>query len=255
MVVSRDEALGMFQENKFKVEIIEGLPADATITLYRVGPMVDLCTGPHLPNSGYLKSVAITNMSRAMWRADASKEPLQRVYGITFPDDASLKDYLHRMEEAKKRDHRNVGTQMELFFFHQLSPGSCFFHPNGTRVYNALITLMRDKYWEYEYDEVVSPNIFNFDLWKTSGHADHYKENMFSFDVEAAEYGLKPMNCPGTLWGCGAEVTKHVHWHSGSTDVVECVQVPTALPGAIVAVLSLPSPTPFLCTQPLKFNS
>lgn len=198
VVVSRDEALGMFQENKFKVEIIEGLPHDATITLYRVGPMVDLCTGPHLPNSGYLKSMAITNMSRAMWRADASKEPLQRVYGITFPDDASLKDYLHRMEEAKKRDHRNVGTQMELFFFHQLSPGSCFFHPNGARVYNALVTLMRDKYWEYEYEEVVSPNIFNFDLWKTSGHADHYKENMFSFDVEAAEYGLKPMNCPGT---------------------------------------------------------
>ncbi|WIA11803.1 hypothetical protein OEZ86_002795 [Tetradesmus obliquus] len=197
VVVSRDEALAMFTENKFKIEIINGLPADATISLYRVGPMVDLCTGPHLPSTSFLKAAAVTNVSRAFWRADVTKEPLQRVYGITFPDSKQLKEYQHRIEEAKKRDHRNVGVQQELFFFHPLSPGSCFFLPHGGRIYNTLVELMREKYWEYEYEEVVSPNIYNFDLWKTSGHADHYRENMFAFDVEKAEYGLKPMNCPG----------------------------------------------------------
>lgn len=197
VVVSRDEALGMFQENKFKIEIIQGLPEDATISLYRVGPMVDLCHGPHLPSTGHLKAIGVTNVSRAFWRADVTKEPLQRVYGITFPDKAQLKEYQRRIEEAKKRDHRNVGVQQDLFFFHHLSPGSAFFLPHGGRIYNTLIDLMREKYWEYEYEEVVSPNIYNFDLWKTSGHADHYRDNMFSFDVEKQEYGLKPMNCPG----------------------------------------------------------
>ena len=101
------------------------------------------------------------------------------------------------MEEARKRDHRVVGVQQELFFFHPLSPGSAFFLPAGARVYNALVALIREKYWAYEYEEVVTPNVFNFELWKTSGHADHYRENMFAFDVEKQEFGLKPMNCPG----------------------------------------------------------
>lgn len=126
-----------------------------------------------------------------------NKEPLQRVYGITFPDNKLLKEYKLRIEEAKKRDHRNLGTTQELFFFHQWSPGSCFFLPNGTRIYNALMDMVKEKYWKYGYDEVMSPNIFNFELWKTSGHAAHYKENMFSFEVEKQEFGLKPMNCPG----------------------------------------------------------
>lgn len=195
--VSRDEALTMFEENKFKVEIISDLPADVVISCYKCGPMVDLCTGPHVPNTGLLKAVGVNSMSRAFWRADVNREPLQRVYAITFPDDKELKEYQHRIEEAKKRDHRNVGTQQELFFFHPLSPGSCFFLPHGARIYNAMVEYMREKYWEYDYDEVVTPNIFNFDLWKTSGHAEHYKENMFSFSVEKAEFGLKPMNCPG----------------------------------------------------------
>ncbi|PSC73319.1 threonine-tRNA mitochondrial [Micractinium conductrix] len=195
--VSREEALSMFQENKFKVEIISDLPAEAVISCYRCGPMVDLCHGPHVPNTGLLKAVGVNSMSRAFWRADVNREPLQRVYAITFPDDKELKEYQHRMEEAKKRDHRNVGTQQELFFFHPLSPGSCFFLPHGARIYNSMVEFMREKYWEYDYDEVVTPNIFNFDLWKTSGHAEHYRENMFSFNVEKAEFGLKPMNCPG----------------------------------------------------------
>ncbi|KAI3432854.1 hypothetical protein D9Q98_010437 [Chlorella vulgaris] len=195
--VSREEALSMFEENKFKVEIISDLPADAIISCYKCGPMVDLCHGPHVPNTSLLKAVGVSSMSRAFWRADVNREPLQRVYAITFPDDKELKEYQHRMEEAKKRDHRNVGTQQELFFFHPLSPGSCFFLPHGARIYNAMVEFMREKYWEFDYEEVVTPNIFNFDLWKTSGHADHYREHMFLFAVEKAEFGLKPMNCPG----------------------------------------------------------
>ena len=126
-----------------------------------------------------------------------NREPLQRVYGVSFPDIKQLKEFKRRMEEAKKRDHRLIGTNQDLFFFHHWSPGSCFFQPAGTRIYNALLELIREKYWEYEYEEVCSPNVFNFELWKTSGHAAHYKENMFSFDVEKQEFGLKPMNCPG----------------------------------------------------------
>ncbi|KAK2078954.1 hypothetical protein QBZ16_002644 [Prototheca wickerhamii] len=196
-VVSRDEALDMFRENKFKVELIQGLPADARITVYRCGPMVDLCRGPHLPNTGLVKASAVTNASRAFWRADVTKEPLQRVYAISYPDDKELKEYQRRIEEAKKRDHRLLGAQQELFFFHPLSPGSCFFLPAGARVYNSLIQLMREKYWKYGFEEVVTPNMFNMELWNTSGHAAHYKENMFCFQVEKQEFGLKPMNCPG----------------------------------------------------------
>ncbi|KAL6782374.1 TST1 [Auxenochlorella protothecoides x Auxenochlorella symbiontica] len=197
VTVSRAEALEMFQENKFKVELIQGLPEDASITCYRCGPMVDLCRGPHVPNTGALRAVAVTNASRAFWRADVTREPLQRVYAIAFPEDKELKEYQHRIEEAKKRDHRLLGAQQELFFFHQLSPGSCFFLPAGTRIYNALVEFIRQKYWKYGFEEVVTPNIYNMDLWKTSGHAAHYKENMFCFDIEKGEFGLKPMNCPG----------------------------------------------------------
>ena len=197
VVVTREEALSMFQENKFKVEIIQNLPEDAVISVYRCGPMVDLCHGPHVPNTSLLKCHAVTSASRSFWRADVKNDPLIRVYGITFPEKKLLSDYKHRIEEAKKRDHRVIGVQQELFFFHPLSPGSCFFLPNGARVYKELINFLREKYWTYEFQEVVTPNIYNFDLWKTSGHAGHYSENMFCFDIEKQKYGLKPMNCPG----------------------------------------------------------
>jgi len=183
-VVSREEALGMFRENKFKVELIEGLPADSEITLYRCGPMVDLCTGPHLPNTGYLKAAKVTSASCAFWRADANKEALQRVYGITFPEKAQLAEYEHRRAEAEKRDHRRVATAQDLVLWHPLSPGSAFMMPAGARVYNSLINFMRELYWEHEFDEVVTPNLYNFELWNTSGHAAHYKDNMFCVEVE-----------------------------------------------------------------------
>ncbi len=197
VVVTKAEALAMFDENKFKTEMISAFPDQEVISCYRVGPMVDLCHGPHVPTTGHLRAVGVTAMSRAFWRADVAREPLQRVYGIAFPDDKELKAWEHRMEEARRRDHRNVGVQQELFFFHALSPGSCFFLPHGCRIYNSLIGYIREKYWEYGYDEVVTPNIYNFALWETSGHAAHYRQNMFGFAVEKADFGLKPMNCPG----------------------------------------------------------
>lgn len=196
-VVTREEALHMFQENPFKVEVIEGLPEGSTITLYRNGPFCDLCRGPHVPHSGLIKSFTINQMTRAFWRADVNNAPLMRVYGVSFPDKKLLKKYEHKIAEAKKRDHRVIGLKQDLFFFNPVSPGSCFFQPYGTRVYNKLLSFVKEKYWNYGYEEVTSPNIFHFDLWNTSGHAGHYKQNMFTFNVEKEEWGMKPMNCPG----------------------------------------------------------
>jgi threonyl-tRNA synthetase len=197
VVVTRDEALALFDENPFKQEIIGGLAPDATISVYRCGPMVDLCTGPHLPNTGYVKAGKVTAASSAFWRGDAKNPALQRVYGVTFPDKAALAAYEHRIAEAKKRDHRVVGATQDLIHFHPLSPGSAFFMPHGARIYTALVAYIRGLYWRYEFEEVISPNLYNMELWHKSGHATHYKENMFCLDVEKAEFGLKPMNCPG----------------------------------------------------------
>lgn len=195
--VTRDEALQMFADNAFKVEIINELPADKTITVYRCGTLVDLCRGPHIPHTGHVKALACTKASASYWRGRADRESLQRVYGISFPDKKELAEYMHRLEEAKKRDHRLLGQQQDLFFFHPLSPGSCFFLPHGARVYNKLIDFIRAEYRKRGYQEVVSPNMFNMELWNISGHAANYRDNMFLFEVEKQEFGLKPMNCPG----------------------------------------------------------
>ncbi|KAL6839149.1 hypothetical protein ACP4OV_031040 [Aristida adscensionis] len=195
--VTRPEALEMFAENKFKVEIINELPEDKTITVYRCGPLVDLCRGPHIPNTSFVKAFSCLKASSSYWRGKADRESLQRVYGISFPDSKRLKEYKHYLEEAKKRDHRVLGQTQELFFFHQLSPGSCFFLPHGARIYNKLMDFMRQQYRDRGYEEVLSPNIYNMQLWETSGHAANYKENMFVFEIEKQEFGLKPMNCPG----------------------------------------------------------
>ncbi|WOL17014.1 threonine--tRNA ligase, mitochondrial 1 [Canna indica] len=195
--VSREQALEMFAENKFKVEIINELPEDKTITVYRCGPLVDLCRGPHIPNTSFVKAFACLKASSSYWRGKSDRESLQRVYGISFPDSKRLKEYLTLLEEAKKRDHRILGQNQDLFFFHPLSPGSCFFLPHGTRIYNKLIDFLRAQYRDRGYQEVLSPNIYNMQLWETSGHAANYKENMFVFEIEKQEFGLKPMNCPG----------------------------------------------------------
>nr|GMD15103.1 threonine--tRNA ligase, mitochondrial 1-like [Ipomoea batatas] len=195
--VTRDQALEMFSDNKFKVEIIKDLPEDKTITVYRCGPLVDLCRGPHIPNTSFVKAFGCTKASSAYWRGDKDRESLQRVYGISYPDQKRLKEYLAMLEEAKKYDHRELTKKQELFFFHPLSPGSCFFLPHGARVCNKLLEFIRGQYWKRGYEEVWSPNVYNMQLWETSGHAANYKENMFVFEIDKQEFGLKPMNCPG----------------------------------------------------------
>uniref|UniRef100_A0A0D9WTU3 threonine--tRNA ligase n=1 Tax=Leersia perrieri TaxID=77586 RepID=A0A0D9WTU3_9ORYZ len=179
------------------VEIINELPEDKTITVYRCGPLVDLCRGPHIPNTSFVKAFACLKASSSYWRGQADRESLQRVYGISFPDSKRLKEYKHMLEEAKKRDHRLLGQSQDLFFFHPLSPGSCFFLPHGAIIYNKLMDFLRQQYRDRGYQEVLSPNIYNMQLWETSGHAANYKENMFVFEIEKQEFGLKPMNCPG----------------------------------------------------------
>ncbi|XP_022733881.1 threonine--tRNA ligase, mitochondrial 1-like isoform X2 [Durio zibethinus] len=195
--VTREQAIEIFSENNFKVEIINDLPVDKTITVYRCGPLVDLCRGPHIPNTSFVKAFACLKASSAYWRGNKDRESLQRVYGISYPDQKRLKEYIHQLEEAKKYDHRLLGTKQELFFCHPLSPGSWFFLPYGTRIYNKLMEFIRNEYWKRGYQEVKSPNMYNMNLWETSGHAANYKENMFLFEIEKQEFGLKPMNCPG----------------------------------------------------------
>lgn len=198
LVVTKEELLEMFAENPFKVALISSkIPDGGRTTAYKSGPIVDLCMGPHLPDAGRVKAFEVVKASSAYWLGQAENDTLQRVYGIAFPEKADLTKWRKQMAEALKRDHRRVGAAQRLFFFDPLSPGSAFFEPHGARIYNGLVDFIKEQYWIREYDEVVTPNVYNFDLWHTSGHALHYKENMFCFDVEGAEFGLKPMNCPG----------------------------------------------------------
>lgn len=192
--VSREQALNIFSDNKFKIELINDLPEDEPITVYRCGPLVDLCRGPHIPSTSFVKAFECLKASAAYWKGEKERESLQRVYGISYPDQKRLKDYKLQLEKAKKNDHRELGRKQELFFMHPCSPGSIFFLPHGTRVYNKLKTFIRNQYWERGYEEVETPDMCNMELWETSGHAAKYKENMYLLDNE---FGLKPMNCPG----------------------------------------------------------
>ncbi|XP_014256412.1 threonine--tRNA ligase, cytoplasmic isoform X2 [Cimex lectularius] len=195
--LSKEDLLEMFKYNQFKVRILkEKVKTDST-TVYRCGPLIDLCRGPHVRHTGYVKSFKLTKNSATYWEGKADAESLQRVYGISFPDNKKMKEWQKFQEEAAKRDHRKLGREQELFFFHELSPGSCFFQPKGARIYNTLIEFIRSEYRERGFQEVVTPNIYNSKLWQTSGHWAHYAENMFSFEVEKEQFALKPMNCPG----------------------------------------------------------
>ena len=158
---------------------------------------LDLCRGPHVRHTGKVKAFTLTKNSSAYWEGDSNAESLQRIYGISFPDTKQLKEWKIFQEEAAKRDHRKLGREQDLFFFHELSPGSCFFQPKGAHIYNKLIEFIRSEYYKRGFQEVVSPNVFNSKLWQTSGHWDHYSENMFKFESEKEVFGLKPMNCPG----------------------------------------------------------
>uniref|UniRef100_A0A8C6PPZ6 threonine--tRNA ligase n=1 Tax=Nothobranchius furzeri TaxID=105023 RepID=A0A8C6PPZ6_NOTFU len=169
------------------------------LNTYECGPLIDLCRGPHVRHTGKIKSLKIHKVSNSStyWEGKADMETLQRIYGISFPDPKMLKEWEKFQEEAKNRDHRKLGREQELFFFHELSPGSCFFLPKGAFIYNTLIEFIRSEYRKRGFQEVVTPNIYNSKLWVTSGHWQHYSENMFSFEAEKETFALKPMNCPG----------------------------------------------------------
>jgi len=198
LIVPKSVALDMFKFNKYKQEIIDKKVPDGTsCTAYKCGTLIDLCKGPHLPNTGYVKALEITKHSSAYWLGNSELDSLQRVYAISFPDTKQLKEFITLRDEAKKRDHRVIGQTQELFFFNQLSPGSAFFLPHGARIYNTLVNFIKAEYWKRGFTEVVSPNVYNTDLWRTSGHYQNYQENMFLFNIEGQEFAMKPMNCPG----------------------------------------------------------
>ncbi|KAL7392066.1 hypothetical protein ABVT39_019109 [Epinephelus coioides] len=195
--IKKETLLEMFKYNKFKCRILNEKVTTPTTTVYRCGPLIDLCRGPHVRHTGKIKALKIHKNSSTYWEGKADMETLQRIYGISFPDPKMLKDWEKFQEEAKNRDHRKLGREQDLFFFHDLSPGSCFFLPKGAFIYNTLIEFIRSEYRKRGFQEVVTPNIYNSKLWQTSGHWQHYSENMFSFEVEKEIFALKPMNCPG----------------------------------------------------------
>ncbi|KAH8119150.1 hypothetical protein DFH11DRAFT_1563230 [Phellopilus nigrolimitatus] len=198
LVVSKETLLEMFSYNKYKKHIIETkIPDGTSTTVYRCGPMVDLCVGPHIPHTGRIKAFMVTKSSASYFLGDQANDSLQRIYGVSFPSKKQLDEYKVFLAEAAKRDHRKIGKEQELFFFNDLSPGSCFFLPHGTRIYNTLLELLRSEYGKRGYQEVISPNMFNAKLWETSGHWQNYKDDMFLLDVEKEKFALKPMNCPG----------------------------------------------------------
>ena len=197
LVVTKEEALDLFSYSPFKSALIQAkVPDNTRTTVYRNGDLIDLCMGPHVPHTGKIKAFKMLRCSAASWLGDANNDQLQRVYGVSFPTKKLLKAHIENLERAKERDHRKLGKEQKLFMFHELSPGSAFFLPHGTIVYNALCEFIRTQYRRRGYSEVVTPNVFNLKLWEQSGHAQHYKDDMFIFDVEGEEWGMKPMNCP-----------------------------------------------------------
>ncbi|HDR7647871.1 TPA: threonine--tRNA ligase [Bacillus mycoides] len=199
--VSREEAKELFQEmnDSLKLELLEAIPNGESVTLYKQGEFVDLCRGPHLPSTGYLKAFQLTNVSGAYWRGDSNNQVLQRIYGVAFSSQQKLEEYLHFVEEAAKRNHRKLGSELELFMFSEEAPGMPFYLPKGQIIRNELEGFLREIQNEYNYQEVRTPFMMNQELWEKSGHWGHYKDNMYFSEVDHKSFALKPMNCPGHM--------------------------------------------------------
>ena len=197
-VLSREEAIKIFSDmgEHYKVEIIRDIPGDEQLTAYQQGDFIDLCRGPHVPRTGLLKAFKLTKMSGAYWRGDSNNEMLQRVYGTAWADKKQLKEYLTRLEEAEKRDHRKLGQKMDLFHLQQEAPGMVFWHPNGWTLLLTVRQYMRDKLRHWDYQEISTPQLVDSSLWEKSGHADKFGEEMFTSEFEHHTYAFKPMSCP-----------------------------------------------------------
>ena len=195
----RQEAIEFFKEKKqdYKLELIEELE-DEEISIYKIGDYYDLCKGPHLDNVKKVKAIELLSIAGAYWRGDEKNKMLQRIYGISFEKKKLLDEYLERLEEAEKRDHRKLGRELDLFTMHEEGPGFPFFHPNGMILRNQLLNWWRDVLNERGYGEILTPIILNEELWHKSGHWDHYKENMYFTKIDDEDYAIKPMNCPGS---------------------------------------------------------
>ncbi len=199
--VSREEAAKLFQEmnDRLKLELLEAIPSGESVTLYKQGEFVDLCRGPHLPSTGYLKAFQLTQVSGAYWRGDSNNQVLQRIYGVAFSSQKELEEYLHFVEEAAKRNHRKLGNELELFMFSEEAPGMPFYLPKGQIIRNELEAFLREIQKEYNYQEVRTPFMMNQEVWERSGHWGHYKDNMYFSEVDNKSFALKPMNCPGHM--------------------------------------------------------
>jgi threonyl-tRNA synthetase len=200
-VWQRDDAVEFFRGigEEYKAEIIAGIPANEAISLYRQGDFIDLCRGPHLPSTGRLgKAFKLTRVSGAYWRGDSNNEMLQRVYGTAWSNDKQLRQYLHMLEEAEKRDHRRLGRIMDLFHFQDEAPGAVFWHPKGWNLFQTLVDFMREKQNPAGYQEINTPELMDRSLWQASGHWDSFGDNMFTTETaDGKHYAIKPMNCPG----------------------------------------------------------
>lgn len=197
----RDEAISFMKERNepYKVELIEDLPEDEVLSFYKQGDFTDLCAGPHMEKTSQIKAIKLTSVAGAYWRGDSNKKMLQRIYGTCFPSQEELDDYLAKIEEAKKRDHRKIGKEMDLFAIFDEGPGFPFFLPNGMVIRNELEKFWREEHRKRGYLEIKTPLILNEELWHTSGHWDHYQDNMYFTKIDDENYAIKPMNCPGAM--------------------------------------------------------
>jgi threonyl-tRNA synthetase len=197
-VMNRADAISMFEGKgeKYKVEIIASIPGDEDLSFYRQGEFIDLCRGPHVPETGKFKAFKLTSVAGAYWRGDAKNEMLQRIYGTAWGDKKALDQYLQRLEEAEKRDHRKIGKKLELFHFQEEAPGMVFWHPKGWAIYQAIQSYMQSLQRANGYLEIRTPQLVDYSLWERSGHADKFADQMFSVESENRLYAIKPMNCP-----------------------------------------------------------
>ncbi len=197
-VLSRQEAIALFEEKgeKYKVEIIKSIPGDEPLSFYSQGEFIDLCRGPHVPETGRFKAFKLTSVAGAYWRGDSSNEMLQRIYGTAWGDKKALEQYLQRLEEAERRDHRKIGKKQSLFHFQEEAPGMVFWHPKGWTIYQVIQNYMQKLQRENGYLEIRTPQLVDYSLWERSGHADKFADQMFSVESESRLYAIKPMNCP-----------------------------------------------------------
>jgi threonyl-tRNA synthetase len=261
LVVSKDNLRKMFGYSKYKTHYIDKLVQGESSTVYRNGSLVDLCQGPHIQNTRKIEAFKIMKNSSAYFLGDQNNDSLQRIHGVAFPNKQQLKDWQNFLEEAKKRDHQLIGREQKLFFFSKMSPGSPFLLPHGTRIFNALQQMLREQYWDRGYQEVQSPNMYDAELWKTSGHWQHYSEDMFRVvikedtaepmplsdqkpdgkpvadlkdkDKDKGVFALKPMNCPGhcLLFGNAERSYRDLPWRVADFGVLHRNEASGALSG------------------------